>query len=101
MVEIIDDSDRLRHESYQHINELLYPKFFLRTAGTSTDIYSGKCPTFNKRLVGQWEDIKGQQVGELFLFWDNVKIIIKGNPTTFYDIAIDLEKHGYRVTIEV
>ena len=104
MVTIIDSSERLRRESYEHINKLLAPNYFLRSAGTGADIYRGKCPTRDYELVGQWGHGFVQEyrvVGHMFLYWDNVEITIRGSPKMFYDVAVELEKHNYRVHIEV
>jgi hypothetical protein len=102
MVEIVDSSERLRNESYRHINEILaHAGFYLRTAGTATMIYKGTCPRKNYGLVGQWDEIHSSPVGELFLYWDNVEITITGDPKIFYDVAVELEKHNFRVKIEV
>ena len=102
MVQIVDSSERLRNESYRHINEILsHAGFYLQTAGTATFIYKGRCPRINYGLVGQWDKVYGYPVGELFLYWDNVGVTIRGKPGTFYNVAVELEKHNYRVEIEV
>lgn len=101
MVEIIDNPERLRRESYEHINKLLQPNFYLQSMGTGADIHIGRCPTYDNKLVGQCDNVNSHPVGRLFLYWDNVKVKIEGDPKTFYDVAVKLEEHNFRVTIEV
>ena len=101
MVEIIDSSERLRRESYHHINEILQPDFHLQTAGTGAHIYRGRAPMLFNELVGQWDKHDGYPVGDMFLYWDNVQITIRGSPELFMGVARRLEEHSFRVKIEV
>ena len=83
MVQIEQDENILRDDSYKHINDLMKPEFYLMRFGTCANIYN------NHRYVGF-----------LFLDWHSTQITIYGYSHIFLDISNKIEEHGYSVIIK-
>lgn len=77
-----DRKDRERIFKYAHINLILFPDYHIELAGTGSELIS---------------DRTQKCIGNLFLYWDNQKIILGKDIKGFSGCIKRLEENGFIV----